>query len=133
MKTNMMQTAALTALMAGVGIAHAQEAKTQTQEQVKAQTQTQERIYGSQLMTQQERNTYRQKMQTAKTQEEREQIRLEHHKQMQERAKAKGVSLPDEPPMHGPGMGPGGGMPPGSGMGPGGGMGPRGGGGGGGR
>jgi hypothetical protein len=94
------------------------------------QAQKQEQIYGSQLMTQQERNEYQAKMRATKTAQEREQLRLEHHKQMQVRAKERGVSLPDEPPMHGKGMGPGAGKcgGPGGGMGSGGGMGPGGGG-----
>lgn len=84
-----------------------------------AQTQKQETIYGSQLMTQKERREYRLKMREAKTAEQREQIRAEHHKQMQERAKERGMKLPDSPPAQGmhQGMGPGGG----GGMGPGGG------------
>lgn len=81
-------------------------------------------IYGSQLMSNQERIEYRGKMRAAKTAEEREQVRLQHHEQMQLRAKEQGVSLPDMPPAQGGGkgrsMGPGVGM---SGMG-GGGMGP---------
>lgn len=82
----------------------------------KAQTPKQEQIYGSQLMTQQERIEHRAKMRAAKTAEEREQIRKEHHELMKERAKARGVTLPDEPPARGGGMmGPGGGMGPGSG------------------
>lgn len=84
----------------------------------------QEQIYGGQLMTQQERNEYRTNMQAAKTAEEREQIRQEHHERMKERAKAQGVTLPDEPPARGGGMGPGGGgKGAGGGMGPGGGSG----------
>ena len=55
-------------------------------------------IYGSQLMTKQERLDYRAKLRSAKTVEERAQIRAEHHKAMQERAKARGVKLPDAPP-----------------------------------
>lgn len=81
-------------------------------------------IYGSQLMTNQERIEHRNKLRAAKTAEEREQYRLEHHEQMQLRAKERGVELPNEPPAQGGGMGrrmgPGGGM---GGMGPGGGMG----------
>lgn len=73
------------------------------------QTANQERIYGSQLMTQQERNEYRAKMRAAKTAEERERIRAEHHAAMQARAKERGVTLPEEPPARGRGMGPGGG------------------------
>ena len=84
-------------------------------------------IYGSQIMTQQERLEYRSQMRAAKTLEEREQIRARHHEQMVERAKERGITLPAEPPARGGGMGPGTGMGPGGGMAPGGGMGPRGG------
>ena len=79
-------------------------------------------------MTQQERNEFRARMRAAKTVQEREQIRNQHHEQMQIRAKERGVTLPDEPPARGGGMGPGaeagwaGGMGPGGG-GMGGGMG----------
>lgn len=90
-------------------------------DQVRAQDQTQTSIYGSQLMTPQERTEYRSKMRAAKTAEEREQIRNEHHEQMKVRAKERGVSIPDEPPVRGGGMGSG--MGGGGGMGPGGGMG----------
>lgn len=87
-------------------------------------------MFGSQLMTPDERTQYRNKMRSAKTAQEREQIRANHHQQMLERAKERGVTLPDTPPPRGSGMGggmgPGGGMKPGGGMG--GGMGPGGGG-----
>lgn len=98
-----------------------------------------ETIYGSQLMTRQERIEHRNRMREMKTEEERNAYRLEHHKRMQERAREKGVTLPDSPPPRGggkgrgmgPGMGGMGGMGPGmgGGMGPGmGGMGGMGGG-----
>ena len=77
--------------------------------QEKAETQKQEQVYGSQLMTQQERAEQRAKMRAAKTAEEREQIRKEHHERMKQRAKERGVTLPDEPPARGGGMGSGGG------------------------
>jgi hypothetical protein len=81
----------------------------------------QEQVYGSQLMTPQERDEYRTRMRSAKTPEEQERIREEHHERMKERAKERGMTLPDEPPPRGRGMGPGGGMgPEGGGMGPGG-------------
>ncbi|MBE0575580.1 MAG: hypothetical protein IH613_06750 [Desulfuromonadales bacterium] len=67
--------------------------------------QEQEHIYGSQMMTEQERNEYRAKMQAAKTNEEREQIRMEHHERMRERAKSQGLSMPDTPPPRGGSMG----------------------------
>jgi hypothetical protein len=95
--------------------------KLQTQDQTRDQLQDQDRIYGSQLMTEQERMEYRNRMRAAKTAQEREQIRKEHHERMKVRAKEKGVTIPDEPPVPGAGMmgpGPGGGM---GGMGPGGG------------
>ena len=98
-----------TILLAG-GVALAAD---QVRSQV--QTQTQDQVYGSQLMTPQERAEHRTKMRAAKTVEEREQIRKENHERMQARAKERGVTLPEEAPMGGGGMGPGGG-----------GMGPRG-------
>ena len=84
--------------------------------------QAQDQVYGSQMMTLQERNDYRARMNAAKTGQERDQIRQTHHEQMKERAKQRGVTLPDEPPagMMDQGMGSGGGMGgPGGGIGPG--------------
>jgi len=78
-------------------------------------------VYGWQLMSEQERAEHRAKMQGFKTEEERERYRMEHHNMMQERAKERGVTLPDEPQPRGKGMGPGGGMGMGSGGGRGGG------------
>ena len=97
----------------------------QKKEQVQQQTNSREQIYGSQLMTQQERIEHRNKLRTAKTAEEREQIRAELHPRRQERAKERGLTLPDAPPPAGGGKGMGPGM--GGGMGSGGGMGPGGG------
>ncbi len=83
-------------------------------------------IYGYQLMTPAERQEYRDRMRAAQSSEEREKIRAEHHQEMQKRAEARGMTLPDTPPaargggMMGDGMGRGMG---GGGMGPGGGMG----------
>ena len=78
-----------------------------------------EPIYGYSMMTSQERDEYRARMREAKSAEERERIRAEHHERMKERAKERGITLPDKPPAGGGvGMGPGG-MGPG-GMGPGG-------------
>ena len=85
-----------------------------------------EPIYGYQMMTPQERDQYREKMRDARSAEERQAVRDEHHAAMVERAKERGVTLPDRPTgagPRGPGMGPGMG-PRGPGMGPG--IGPRG-------
>lgn len=76
-------------------------------------------VFGAQLMTQQEMIEHRAKMRGAKTPEAREAVRAEHHKAMLERAKEKGVTLPETPPPRG--MGRGAGVGPGAGMGPGGG------------
>jgi len=87
----------------------------QTREQTRDQVRDQD-IYGHSLMSVQERNEYRNKMRAAKTAQERERIRAEHHEQMKVRAKERGVTLPDQPPAgRGPGMGPGNGMGPGGG------------------
>lgn len=72
--------------------------------------------YGSQHMTQHERTEHLLKIRSAKTPAEQEQIRGEHQQRMQERAKAGGMTLPDEPPARGGTLGQGG-----RGMGPGGG------------
>ena len=93
---------------------------TRDQDRLRTRDKTQDQIYGSQLMTQEERSAYRNRMRNAKTAQEREQIRKEHHEQMKARAKEKGVALPDEPPARGMGRGTG---PSGGGMGPGGGSG----------
>ena len=128
MKRTLIYTAVVAALLpAMVSVANAADQdKDQTRGQDRLQTQDKDQIYGSQLMTQQERNEYRNRMRAAKTAQEREQIRKEHHESMKVRAKEKGLTLPDEPPERGRGMEPG---PGGGGMGPGGGgMGPGGGG-----
>jgi len=81
------------------------------QDQTRDQTQdrTQDQIYGSQLMTPAERDEYRARFRNLRTEEERNAFRLQHHEQMQERARLKGIQLPDQPPVRrmGPGPGPG--------------------------
>lgn len=61
-------------------------------------------IYGSQLMSNQERIEFRNKMRALKTQDERDALRLEHHQQMQQRAQNMGITLPDAPPAAGGGV-----------------------------
>jgi hypothetical protein len=107
----------------GVSFAQTQDQPRQ-QDQVFEKSRERERlpddepIFGRQLMTEQERSEYRQKMRSAKTKEEREAIRVQHHEEMKARAKARGVNLPDQPPPRG--MGYGGGGPSGQGPGAGG-------------
>jgi hypothetical protein len=121
MKLRFTQGVIIAAMAAGVSLPALTADQTRAQDQTKTQDQD---IYGSQLMTVQERNEQRNRMRAAKTPEERERVRAEHHEKMKVRAKERGVTLPDQPPARrGPGMGPGGGGmgPGGGGMGPGGG------------
>ena len=75
-----------------------------------------QQVYGWQLMSEQERNEHQIKMRSFKTEQEREAYRLEHHKRMQERARKRGVDLPDRPPSMDKGFrGPGAGNRPGMG------------------
>ena len=82
-----------------------------------ATAQTQEPVYGRQLMTQEEMRKYHERIGSASSDEQRQQIRREHRREMQERAKRKGVVLRDQPIA--PGMRAGGGVGSGDGMGPG--------------
>lgn len=69
-------------------------------EQAQASEQTQaeaQPIYGHQLMTEKERQAHRQKMRSLQTAEERRQYRQQHHELMQERARERGVTLPEQP------------------------------------
>jgi len=105
-----------TALLAASGTSFAAEQdRDQMRDQDKLQTQDRDQVYGSSLMTNQERAEYRSKMQAANSAEERMRIRKENHKQMQVSAKKRGIKRHDEPPaMHqrqngmGNGMGSGG-------------------------
>lgn len=56
-----------------------------------------EHIFGSELMTEEERNEYRERLREAKTGQERERIRAEHRKRMQECSRERNVPLKDKP------------------------------------
>ncbi len=60
---------------------------------------------------------YGSRMRTATSEQQREQIRLEHHAQMQERAAELGIELPAAPPVTGMGRGMGQGQGMGAGQG----------------
>lgn len=115
-----MKTLNLLAMSALVGVLSVPVGFTWAAEPTPAQAQEQTKrpmqIYGSELMTPQERAEQRAKMRAAKTVEERERIREEQHERMQERAQERGVTLPDVPRARGGAMG-----SDGRGMGPGGG------------
>lgn len=78
--------AAIAALLAvgGAGVATAQPSRET------------EAIYGSQLMTDREKMQYRQKLRQARTPQEREGIRVQHHLEMLQRAQRMGVTLPEQ-------------------------------------
>lgn len=119
MKTSITMTLAVLMLSAGaVQAADQQRDRDRIHNPAAAtQAQQQEQVYGSELMTPEERAAHRAKMRAAKTAAEREAIRLQHHKEMQVRAKQQGLILPDTPPAQGGGMGPGQGMGSGRGQG----------------
>lgn len=66
----------------------------------------QDQIYGSHLMTEEERLQYREQMRSTATEAEREQIRNEHHERMLERAKERGITIPEDMPHGDYRMGP---------------------------
>lgn len=86
--------------------------KSQIQDQDRIEDRDRDRIYGSHLMTSQERTEYRANMRNLKTEREREAYLFEHHKKMQERARERNLNLPDNPPVRGGGIGPSGGASP---------------------
>jgi hypothetical protein len=64
--------------------------------QVRNGTESQARhgdIYGYQLMTERERSAYRERMRAAATDQDRDRLRRQHHDEMQERARERGVTL----------------------------------------
>ncbi|HET8710634.1 MAG TPA: hypothetical protein VFM32_04620 [Spongiibacteraceae bacterium] len=93
--------------------------RAQSMQQATEQMREREQVYGWQMMSQQERLEYRERMRNLKTHEEREAFRMQHHEQMQQRAKERGVELPamPMPQGQGKGMGQGQGQGMGSGMG----------------
>lgn len=52
-------------------------------------------FFGPQLMSEEEQVAYRARLRGAKSQEERDRIRAEHQRQLQTRAREKGIVLPD--------------------------------------
>ncbi|MEZ5644342.1 MAG: hypothetical protein R3E94_06365 [Burkholderiaceae bacterium] len=86
----------------GLGAAMAQD-QLKTQDQLRTQDKDMDQdrlrdqdrlyIYGYELMTDQERNAYRERMRAAKTLQERDRIRAEHRVQMDARAKERGATI----------------------------------------
>ena len=91
-------------LSAGAALA-ADQIRDQSRDLTKVQSRMQDQIYGSQLMTVQQRNEYRVKMRAARTLEAQQNIREEHHQRMKQIANERGMTLPDRPPARGGKMG----------------------------
>lgn len=73
---------------------------------VDASVSSDQNIYGSEIMTPEERAEFRSKMQSAKTVQERERLRVDHEAAMQSRAKQRGITLEENPSANqGPGSG----------------------------
>jgi hypothetical protein len=91
----------------------------QGNDQLHLQDRQGQQYYGWQFMTPQEAAAFRARMGAARTAEERQQIRHEHHALMRERARQMGIDLPQEPRPWGMqrGMGRGEGMGPAGSMG----------------
>ncbi|KXS39388.1 MAG: hypothetical protein AWU55_370 [Halomonadaceae bacterium T82-2] len=76
---------------------------TQDQDQLRDRDQTRlqdrdpdgQSIYGWQIMSREERQQYQQQMHDAQGATERQRLREEHHRLMQERARKQGVTLPE--------------------------------------
>ena len=91
-------TAVVALAIAGNSAIAQDKVQSKTQDQTRDQDRLQDPIFGSQLMTDAERNEFRTHMRSLKTVKEREAYRLEHHKLMQERARVQGITLPANPP-----------------------------------
>ena len=76
--------------LVGCGLGHAQTGPTPSTVQTQSleQLKNRENIYHGELLSEQERNAYLERLRLAKTEQEREQIRLEHREKMDLRLRA---------------------------------------------
>jgi hypothetical protein len=77
--------------LTGLGLAQAQStppAQNTVQTQLQEQLQSRDTIYHGELLSEQERNAYLERLRLAKTEQEREQIRQEHREKMDLRLRA---------------------------------------------
>lgn len=85
------------AVMLAAAVDAAGQQQTQSREQTQARTQERagkrEIIPGSELMTSKEREDYRRRYAAAQTDADKEKVRAEHIKAMQERARLRGLEL----------------------------------------
>lgn len=81
------------AVMLAAALDAAGQQQAQSREQVQARAGKREIIPGSELMTSKEREEYRRRYAAAKTDADREKVRADHIKAMQERARLRGLKL----------------------------------------
>lgn len=81
------------AVMLAAVLDAAGQPQSQSREQVQARAGKREIIPGSELMTSKEREDYRRRYAAAKTDADREKVRSDHIKAMQERARLRGLQL----------------------------------------
>jgi len=76
----------------------AQPAQVRGEQQARerAEQQTRQRIYGEELMSAKERDHYRERMQSMKTERERSQFEAQHRRDMQQRARSRHLELTDD-------------------------------------
>lgn len=88
-------SAAAVMLAAALDAAGQQQSPQREQAQARAQERTGKReiIPGSELMTSKERDDYRRRYAAAKTEAEKDKVRADHIKAMQERARLRGLEL----------------------------------------
>ena len=100
-------SASTAAVMLAAAIDAAGQQQTQSREQTQARTQERagkrEIIPGSELMTSKEREDYRRRYAAAKTEADKEKVRADHIKAMQERARLRGLELALPAPHKGDG------------------------------
>ena len=88
-------------LMAATDVAGQQQVR--QREQIQERAGKREIIPGSELMTSQEREAYRRRYAAAKSEAEREQVRADHVRAMEERARLRGLQLAQPVPPRGDG------------------------------
>ena len=88
----------VTALLAtGVALQAQDQERQRAQDRDRVHVEDRDQVYGWQMMNEQERLEYRERMRSMQTEQERERYRLEHRSRMEERARQRGVDMPAAP------------------------------------
>lgn len=84
-------------LLSAVSLQAQDQDRTRSQDRDRIHAEEHDQVYGWQMMNEQERLEYRERMSNMHSEEERERYRLEHRSRMQDRARQRGVELPGGP------------------------------------